>query len=65
MSLGGSLVAFFLQLSEFISRGTADAPAHILPSIGGRAAVWRGPAQVARSTAFVLHSEVVPMPQQQ
>jgi hypothetical protein len=54
MSLAGSLVAFCLHLSDFIGRGIAHAPAHTLPAIGGRAAVWRGPAQAAWRTTFLL-----------
>jgi hypothetical protein len=54
MSLGGSLIALCLQLSEFIGGGTADAPAHISPGTGGLTGLWHGPAPLCWKTLFVL-----------
>jgi len=54
MSLGGSLVALCLQLSESMGGGTAYAPAHISPGTGGRTGLWRGPAPLCWKTLFVL-----------
>jgi len=54
MSLGGSLIALCLQLSELIGGRTVYAPVHAAPGIGAGAGPCESPARLSWKALFVL-----------